>query len=171
MEISDPCYHNKMSVRLFVLCFTSVCCQICFCPNIASILSISCRALSSLGHRHWYFWATQKLLEKWTLKTAVGHADSTKLCIPATFHIFCDMLHMCLSFCVDLWCTLRETCVKLLPSDRTGDQHTCLSVWIYWLGIWVTQVPHYWVHTTCLSSWVYCSVVISLACVGVCTSN
>lgn len=30
-----------MSVRLFVLCFTSICCEICFCPNIASILSIS----------------------------------------------------------------------------------------------------------------------------------
>lgn len=79
----------------------------------------------------------------------------TKSCILAIFLVisvilrtFCDVQCIFVSFCLDLWCTWRETCAKPLPSERTpANQHTCLSVWIYWLYIWETLLQWYWVHT------------------------
>ena len=49
---------------------------------------------------------------------------------------FCDLLCVCVSFYLGLYCTWRESCAKPLPSERTpSNQDTSLSVWIYWLYI------------------------------------
>lgn len=50
-----------------------------------------------------------------------------------------------------LWCTWRETCARPRPSKRTpASRHTCRSVWICWLCIWVPPLQSYWVHTNTL---------------------
>lgn len=165
-----------MSVRLFVLCFTSICCEICFCPNIASILSIS-MCLPKLQSTELSWPPSLILLSNSKAFREVNSKNSGGSCwlyqtMPPCYisYILWRAMHVCLFLC-RLVMYIERDLRKTAPLDRTGDQHTCLSVWIYWLDIWVTQVPHYWVQTSYLSSWVYCSVVISLACVGVCTSN
>lgn len=53
-----------------------------------------------------------------------------------------------ISFFLDLSCTWRETYAKPHLSERTpANQDTCLSVWTYWLYIWVALHHWYWVHT------------------------
>lgn len=61
------------------------------------------------------------------------------------YYVTCNMC-ICVSFCLDLWCTWRETCAKPLPLERIpANQHICLSVWTYWLCTWVAAHHLYWV--------------------------